>query len=178
MKKHIFLIVGPSGSGKDFLVDRMCRATNLTKIISRTTRKPRYKGENTHVFIDMKQAMLEIDNSIAETYYNGNYYYTLKEDFTGNCFYIIDVQGVKTFHKELMSDDYEIHKIYINTPKIVRIYRMLKRGDKLRSIYERLKTDKKEFKDAKSLCEHKVSSYDSLFYIVYNTVTGRRDTIV
>lgn len=169
MKKHLFLIVGNSGSGKDYMVDKACEDFKMKKVISRTSREPRYEGENTHLFVSLGQALNEIDDSIAETYYHGNYYYTIKEDFDETGFYIIDTKGVKSFRGNIL-DDFEIHTIYIKVPTIVRAYRMLKRGDGFKSMWSRLRTDRKEFKEAPQLCEYSVSNYDQLFYIIYHTL--------
>lgn len=165
-KKHLFLIVGPSGSGKDYMVDKACEDFCINKVISRTSRKPRYEGEDTHLFVSLGQALNEIDDSIAETYYHGNYYYTIKDDFTDSGFYIIDTKGVKSFKGNIL-DDFVIHTIYIKVPTIVRAYRMLKRGDSFKSMLSRLRTDRKEFKEAPQLCEYSVSNYDQLFNLLY-----------
>lgn len=171
-KKHLFLIVGPSGSGKDYMVDKACKEFNINKVISRTSRQPRYKGEETHLFVSLGQALNEIDDSIAETYYHGNYYYTIKEDFKETSFYIIDTKGVKSFKSQLL-EDYEVHTIYINVPTIVRAYRMLKRGDTFKSMIARLRTDRKEFVTAPRLCSFSVSNYDQFFYVIYHLLFGK-----
>lgn len=143
MSKKIYLIVGASGSGKDTTVDCLCKVLGKTKVISRTTRKPRYEGEKTHIFITNEQADKEFDNSVARTIFNGNRYYATKEDVLNSDFYIIDPYGVRTMDRK----DLDIEVCYLKIRFITRAWRMFKRGDKLKSILSRLINDHREFKN-------------------------------
>lgn len=48
--KSIVLVLGASGSGKDYLVDKVCKEYNRKKVVSYTTR-PRRDNEspNSHI---------------------------------------------------------------------------------------------------------------------------------
>lgn len=137
----LYLIVGASGTGKDYIVDKLCKELKMQKVISRTER-PRRKSEvGTHLFVDSDTADKEFDKAIAKTVYRGNRYYTLQEDLEGKDFYIIDVAGVYSMRKKGML----FTTIFINSKWYIRFWHMLKRGDKVKDIIKRLRYDKKEF---------------------------------
>ena len=144
MRKKIYLVVGASGSGKDYIVDKLCEKFDMKKVISRTTREPRYKDEATHIFVTNEQADKEFGYAIAKTIYNGNRYYTLIEDLVKADFYIIDPKGVYSINDDILEQfSYEI--IYIKTSWWTRFKNMKKRGDKDSVIWERVKHDANAF---------------------------------
>ncbi|MBU2436121.1 MAG: methyltransferase domain-containing protein, partial [Candidatus Omnitrophica bacterium] len=91
VKKHrmAVIIVGPSGVGKDELIDRLTdRLPSLRKMISFTTRKQR-AGEVDGLdywFIDKEKfaRMIEEDKLIEWTKERGDYYGTAKEELENN----------------------------------------------------------------------------------------------
>lgn len=142
--KKIYLVVAASGAGKDYVVDKLCKEFNKQKVISRTTRPPRYQGENTHLFVGDYMANKEFDNAIAKTVFNGYRYYTTEFDLLNKDFYNIDPTGVRTMRNK---EKYNIEVVYIKSNWYIRFKHMIKRGDKLRNIISRLINDRKEFKD-------------------------------
>ncbi|MGL5328874.1 MAG: hypothetical protein ACRDD7_06370 [Peptostreptococcaceae bacterium] len=148
------LIVGASGSGKDYAVNVLCNMYHYKKVISRTTRKPRFQGEDTHLFVTYRQARNEFNREdvIAKTIYNSHKYYVLPSDLEGKDFYIIDPNGVKSMDK----DKYD-KVMFIKCSVWTRFKNMRKRGDKLKDIIQRLLLDRKEFKNFKGNIEFKSS---------------------
>ena len=145
---ELFFIVGASGSGKDYIVDRICRIGGYNKVISRTTRKPR-KGESksNHQFVSNQQADKEFDKALFKTLYNGNRYYVLEEDLENADFYIIDPKGVKEAPADLFRK-YNIRVIYIKSPWYKRAYNMMfRRKDGIKNVISRLLNDRKQFKN-------------------------------
>lgn len=156
MRKKIYLVVGASGSGKDYIVDKLCEKFDMKKVISRTTREPRYKDEATHIFVTNEQADKEFGYAIAKTIYNGNRYYTLIEDLVKADFYIIDPKGVYSINDDILEQfSYEI--IYIKTSWWTRFKNMKKRGDKFSSILKRLINDHRAFKGFEGQVNFKTS---------------------
>ena len=94
-RKTIFLILGESGSGKDTIVDRLCK-TGLKKLVSHTTRaKRKDEPDTSHIFStynDYLQAK-ESGQIIAETCINNVYYWATKDQLKDADVYIIDSQG-------------------------------------------------------------------------------------
>lgn len=145
----LYLVVGASGSGKTYILDKICKEFNLRQVSSRTTRKPRYEGEIGHKFVTDEQADKEFDTAIAKTNYNGFRYYTTAEDLEESDFYVIDPEGVRSFDYSKVNKTVRI--LYINTFWFIRAYNMRKRGDSFKSITKRLLLDRKEFKSPMGL---------------------------
>jgi guanylate kinase len=149
IRNTLYLIVGASGSGKTYIIDKICKDFNMKQVSSRTTRQPRYEGEIGHKFVTNEQSDKEFDNSVAKTNYNGYRYYTTVEDLEESDFYVIDPKGVRSFDYSRVNKNVKI--LYIKSPWFIRAYNMWKRGDKFKSIINRLLLDRKEFKKAMGL---------------------------
>lgn len=159
-KAPLILLVGKSGSGKNYFTKFAKEKLEMDEVISRTTREPRFAGEDTHLFVSRERAEREINNSLAYTYYCGNHYYVLEEDLKGKIFYVVDQKGVETFK----SNCYDIPHIvvYYNVPFFVRAWRMFKRGDELKEIIKRLINDHKDFNKMKQLQDVEVKNMQQL----------------
>lgn len=145
--KNIYLIVGKSGSGKDTIVNELCKQYGYKRLVSYTTRPSRNdpNDKKSHVFTDVstyKKARKGGD-VIAETYYNGNYYWATKQQADDSDLYIIDPAGVWTMYKRYFGK--HIVVIYIDASKKLRKQRMKLRGDRKRNIRERIKNDEFDF---------------------------------
>lgn len=100
----IVLITGDFCTGKDTIADLLLQESlkhndceKFVKILSYTTRFPRYEGENTHIFctkIDYENLKDEI---IAQTLINDNYYFTTESQFDENKvnLYVVDDKGIE-----------------------------------------------------------------------------------
>ena len=168
-KSPLILLVGKSGSGKNYFTKFAKEKMGMDEVISRTTRKPRYKGEDAHLFVGMERAEREINNSLAYTYYCGNHYYVLEEDLKDKIFYVIDKKGVETFKSNCYNIPHIV--IYYNVPFFVRAWRMFKRGDELKQIIKRLINDRKNFNKMKQLQDIEVKNMQQLITageIVFN----------
>ena len=151
MNKPLYLVCSKSFTGKDYIVDKMCKDFNMSKVISKTTRKPRYTGENTHVFVTKEQALKELPNSLADTYFDDNYYYTDLESINNKDFYIIDPNGIENFKYNLIKDRGVI-SCCIDCDFWTRLKHSIKRKDGIIKTIKRFINDIKEFR--------KVSVYD------------------
>lgn len=90
----IILIVGDFGVGKDTVADMILSYLEpAQKILSYTTRKPRYDGEDTHIFVDE----FDNDNVLAYTQIGEHHYWTKKSQFdkTKYNIYVVDSLGVR-----------------------------------------------------------------------------------
>ena len=122
---RIFIISGPSGVGKDTLVQAAIeRSENLKEAISATTRPPR-KGEqdvkNYHFMHRGKFCQMIEDGEFLEYFeYCGNLYGTLKSEVTRkskagiNVILILDVNGAKSIKEQLP----ESVTIFISPPSM------------------------------------------------------------
>lgn len=140
----LFLVVGASGSGKTYIINKLCQDLNLKQVYSATTRKPRYDNEIGHIFVSREQAEKDWDIALAKTNYNNEMYYTTVEMVQDKDFYVIDPYGVRNFKRSLINKPVQV--LYIKSPWYIRAFNMFKRGDKMKNIIKRLLLDRKEFK--------------------------------
>lgn len=98
----ICLIVGNFGVGKDTVADLLVKIAlerndcfKAQKILSYTTRPPRYEGEKTHLFCTKSQ-FLSFNDLIAQTEIDGCYYGARAFQFDNNKLnlYCVDSKGV------------------------------------------------------------------------------------
>ena len=143
-KKPLWLVVGASGSGKSYIIDRIIKQFDMGQVISRTTREKRFYNENTHLHITSQQADKEFNQALTRTTFCGNRYYVLKEDLEGKDFYAIDPKGVRGLRYNQINRP--IIKLFIDSNWFIRLIHMWKRGDKIKDIIKRLLNDRKEFK--------------------------------
>lgn len=167
-KRKLYLVVGASGSGKDYIVDKCCHKFNKSKVISRTTRRPRFLGESTHKFVTWEQSIEEFWDAIAKTTFNGNRYYVLEQDLHHKDFYIIDPAGVHSMNKSALQDIcYEV--IFLDVSWKKRMKQMRKRGDSWFDIISRLLHDSKAFKKFKEYDKKFANTNDFYEYILKET---------
>lgn len=135
--KPLVLVVAKSGAGKSYIVNKICEDFNKKEVISRTTRKPRFENEPTHIFVSNEQADKEFNKAIAKTVFDKNRYYTLQEDLEGKDIYIIDSKGVESMKEKGI----DFKTVYIKSSLMTRIKQMRMRGDKWLSILSRIIND-------------------------------------
>ena len=161
---ELYFIVGASGSGKDYVVNKICEIGGYKKVISRTTRERR-KGEssNNHLFVSNHQANNEFENALFKTFYNGNRYYVLEEDLVNADFYIIDPKGVKEAPADLFRK-YNVKVVYIKSSWYKRTYNMMfRRKDSIKNVISRLINDRKEFKDFENEADYVFTSNEEFY---------------
>ena len=110
------LIVGRTAHGKDYLRKILEDSFGWKFVKSRTTRPPRYEGENTHIFITNEEA----DNTpeseiIAKTQIGDIRYFATKEDLDNADGYIIDPNGVDYLCEKYKDEWFQV--IYIDADK-------------------------------------------------------------
>lgn len=144
----MILLVGKSGSGKDFFVTLF----ELKPVVSRTTRKPR-QGEidGIHKVFVTKNDFKKYDreNMLAYTIFDGEEYCALKIDFKGKNVYVIDPSGVRYLKNKMVLDsiyNIEYKVVYIKSPIHRRAYRLYQRKGFKHTI-SRLLHDYFQFRD-------------------------------
>lgn len=92
----IVLITGDFCVGKDVVADYFVEnMDNAQKILSYTTREPRFEGEQTHLFCT-KEEFEQFDDLVATTCINDEYYGARSEQFDKDKVnvYVVDNKGV------------------------------------------------------------------------------------
>ena len=138
-KHTVFLIIGQTASGKDSLVNAMCKTFKpvqydvlgkcilepYTQLISYTTRPRRTNESDTHIFIDKSDVEQYKDDMIAYTKIGEYEYFATKQQLANCDFYIIDYNGVEYLRSKHLDDEFRFVTIYINTPERIRKERAL-----------------------------------------------------
>lgn len=171
MFHKLFCILGESASGKTSLVERICKSTGMTQVISYTTR-PRRDGESdNHIFVndDIYEEMKK-NNQIAAYTQIGEYkYWSTIDQIYQSDIYVIDNIGVQSL-RELNLQDIELCLIYINVPKAIRRERAVKRGDNMDTYAKRAADEFEQFANMKI---H--NKYD---YAVSNIESAKASSII
>lgn len=158
--KNIYLIVGPSGSGKSSVARELEKRYGFGEIQSYTERPRRYPDEPGHTFVTPEE-FDAAGKMCAFTCYNG-YRYGVPQsvvDADESVTYVIDPTGVK-----YMQEHYSGHKgvivIGIWSTEAKRWERMIGRGDDAPAALKRISFDKAEFKDFHLMCDAWFSNDD------------------
>lgn len=145
-KKTIFLIVGQTASGKDSLVNAMCKifkpstqkfdydkiknkitltGQQYKQLISYTTRPKRENEDDTHIFISPNEVNKYKDDIVAYTKIGNYEYFATKQQLYDCDFYIIDYLGIQILRSHNLDNEFRFVTIYINTPYNIRKERAL-----------------------------------------------------
>lgn len=162
MNDVLFLIVGESASGKDTIVNQLCKKYGYKKVVSYTTR-PKRKDKNdskSHIFVSDEQ-FSKLNNLVAYTFFDGHKYGVTADQLENNDIYIIDKKGIN-----YLQENYEGNKIlkviYVSVPKADRYLRMIKRGDNIEVAMRRIKHDEIEFKGIEYMADHLILNTETI----------------
>jgi len=147
LDNYIICIVGKSGSGKTTIVDKLADAYDYKVLVSYTTRPPRTVNANDHIYIS-KDEYDKLQNKVAWTEFDNNFYCCTKEQIDVSDLYVIDLNGLHQL-KQMYNGNKKIISIYIDVPMEICLERMLKRGDSEDKCWERLRHDYDAFQYAK-----------------------------
>lgn len=143
--KNIYLLAGPSGSGKSSVAHELTKRFGLKEVWSYTERPQRHDGEPGHVFVTPE----EFDAAgpmCAFTLYNGYRYGVPQASVDNSDIYVIDPAGIA-----YMQHHYKGNKgvvvIGIWAPDEVRAERMIARGDNPDEVDARIRFDRSAFKE-------------------------------
>lgn len=136
-KNNIFIISGPSGSGKDAIINGLKKILPTKQLIT-TSSRPKRAGERQgkpYYFITKKQFKKNIKkNKFFEYDFHYKNYYGLtydeisKAETSGKiCFWQAEYKGVITAKKKMPN----LTAIFINSPLKILIKRMRRRETKL-----------------------------------------------
>lgn len=142
--KYIVLLVGKSGTGKSTVEKILVEQYGYKAVKSYTTRKPRYDGEDTHIFATDEDYEKMKDDICAFTEFDGYKYWATNEQVDKADVYIVDPAGIKYFKNNYRGDK-KIITVELLAQKSTRYKRMRERGDSIYKAYKRLRHDRKVF---------------------------------
>lgn len=161
----LIILSGPSGVGKDTVIEKLMETGKFEKIKTCTSRQPR-DGEDSTSYYFLTKAHFEsrilADGFIEYAVYNGEYYGTPKDDLNRG------IKGVKDVilrvdpqgFQEIKDSNIEIHKsIFILPPDIETLQeRLFDRATETKSQFDqRMKTALDEIKLADTYDEQIVN---------------------
>lgn len=149
MKNKIFILTGPSGSGKNTILKELLeiKKLDLNRVVTCTARPKRTNEKEgiDHYFISKKEFIRKIDGGEFFEYekVHGYFYGILKSSFKENKNFLleIDIRGALSVKKLFP----KAQIIFINSSKESLISRLIKRGENSESILTRMKTAEKEW---------------------------------
>lgn len=121
----MYLIVGRTGSGKDYLANLLTKE-NMKMVKSYTTRPKRHENEDTHIFITKEEADA-ITDKVATTEINGYEYFATASQVNESDIYIIDPNGVKELTKNM--PDTIFHLVYVSADDMNRRFNAVRRAE-------------------------------------------------
>ena len=159
--KDMIILIGKSGSGKNFLTESF----NLNYTPGFTTRELRETDVKDLNKIPIEEIILYKKDAIfreticGETFYKDNFYYTKVEDYNNPKYdyMILSVEGLQNFVTKYEKDKQKTKKgkkntlvrgfkvIGVKSSQWKRMINMYKRGDKILDIIRRIDYDKKSF---------------------------------
>lgn len=168
------MLIGKSGVGKSTVAEQLCMDHELTQLWSYTTRSPRYPGEKNHKFLDPESysnyddIRSQYPNRVAETVFSGNFYFATEEDANAADLYVIDVPGVLFFQEHYQGPKGN-KIIYLTCSEATLFERMLKRGDHIQQVVDRVWHDKIAFADASQMadlivCNHNIKTTSTIIW--------------
>jgi len=167
MKNKIIVLVAPSGSGKDAILDELIKK-GYSAIVSDTSR-PIRKGEKegiTYFFKEKKDFLKNIQknkmveyrkyntlvNNIPDIWYYGVSYKAI-ENIKNKSVLILDLKGLKNLRKKFPKLD--ITSFYIFVDYDIKRKRLEKRSD-----YNKEETDRREIDDKKNFTSQNLKIVD------------------
>ncbi|MBE8221413.1 MAG: guanylate kinase [Bdellovibrionales bacterium] len=164
MKKHFFLIVGPSGVGKTSLIKRLLldfpgKIYDTITCTTRSMRPGEKEGKPYYFMTEDKFMQLTKDEYFAEWAVVHGYKYgtpksELEEAWKKGFLVVmdIDIQGA-----QLLMKDYKLTSIFIHPPHIDSLLKRLNQRDdgKEANLNKRMESAKKEIKLAHK-CSHEI----------------------
>jgi guanylate kinase len=138
------IIVGPGGSGKDYLRKKFTDR-GFSYGVSFTSRPPRDNETDAvdYYFRDTDFFELNKDMFLEKQTFNGWNYGISKKEFEIKDLFILSPAGLRSLSKE---DRKRCMVIYLNPPKSLRIERLSLRSD-ADSVERRILADEKDFSD-------------------------------
>lgn len=136
-KRPLFVVAGPSASGKSSLVKCACETLGLRRAITSTTRKPRPSDDPTEYYFVSRE---EFDSQFLLEYaeYAGNYYGLSVAEAVCSDVVITDVNGARSLREWSKVVKRPVIVIVLQcSPELLR-KRMRKRGDSDEDIQRRV----------------------------------------
>lgn len=152
----LILLVGKSGSGKTTIAKK----SGLEIVKSLTTRPKRFEGEDDYFFLSEEQFeyVEEHNDLLAPTTFNGYKYAVLRSEVKEKDIYILDLSGAKELKPKYIIEGKKLIVIYLKSNCIVRLWRMITRGDGIIKAISRIVHDHSAFKQVREVADFTITN--------------------
>ncbi len=142
----MIVLAGASASGKTEAAKVLATKYGITKVITTTTRGMRQNeiDGRDYFFVNEEkfQKMIENDEFVEFTTYNGHRYGSTKAQIAPDKCVVIDPAGLRAY---ISLHDPNIITFFLDSSEETRFKRMLERGDPIEAATSRIEHDKKAF---------------------------------
>lgn len=164
MKDAIFILVGPSASGKTTVAQLLVERLGLRRATTTTTRERR-AGEPLDAYNFVSKENFSAEDMVECQEYAGNYYGLSKKEADTSNLVIMEPIGAKKLQAYCKTKGRPCYIIGLLASKQEQAERMLLRGDSARMIDERIAFDAAVFQRLESKCDEvcKASTVEELY---------------
>ena len=128
----IYLIVGRTGSGKDYLANKLVEK-GFKAVKSYSTRPPRYEGEDSHIFISKEESPKYTDK-VATTQIGEFEYFATAKQVNESDIYIIDPKGLYELTDNMPDETFVVIYVFAedDSQRKIRAIKRVAKEDKIK----------------------------------------------
>ena len=179
----MLLIVGRTGSGKDYL-KKLLQGKGISFVKTYTTREKRFPDEDTYNFISIEEANKIADKVAVTEIRNGDepdLYFARGEDILKNDAIIVDPRGVNEILRKYPEETFAIVCITANPEKAkeMAVKRANDNAEAGKIFEKRSEDENNEFSEFEVLLKHQgyFKGYDNVTMVVQITNDYREETM-
>ena len=147
----MFILVGPSASGKTTISDRLVEELGMRRVVTTTTRRRR-KGESLDAYHFITSGEFDTSEMVEHVVYSGNRYGTSKQEVDSSNLAILEPQGAIAVCRYCQHKLRDCRIIGLSVSVKQQAERMVHRGDSAKDIDARIKNDRKAFSGFEAIC--------------------------
>ncbi|MCL0311988.1 AAA family ATPase [Apilactobacillus sp. TMW 2.2459] len=142
MSNKVIVVTGAAGSGKTTVRNYLAKHFNMTKVITHTTREPRYNERDGVDYYFESDSTFANKHYLESVEYSGAKYGSSYEglqlawDKSAEAVIVLDTKGAITYKRKLGKQAIIIF-LQVNNVEMLK-HRMVKRGDSMRKIIQRI----------------------------------------
>ena len=150
-KEPMFILVGPSASGKTTVAQMLVERQGMKRAITTTTRHQR-RGESFDAYHFVKSSEFKTEDMVEYQEYAGNWYGLSKVEADSSNLVIMEPRGARLLRNYCDAQGRPCLLIGLPASKKEQAERMVMRGDSARIINERIAYDDVAFQKLELLC--------------------------
>lgn len=146
----MFVLVGPSASGKSTVAQMLVEQFGMKRAVTTTTRKRR-RGEPADAYHFVSKESFSADDMVESQEYASNYYGLSKAEADGSNLVILEPKGAMALRSYCGARG--CYVVGIQVSRKAQAERMVMRGDSAKVINERIAFDVVAFQNFERVCD-------------------------